>query len=329
MDTGDRDANRGGKQVPWGDGVLDAYLDGELDDMEREAVERYLLADAEAAAYVRSGRLIRQDLHRLFDKRLEAPLPPQHVDLGLAIERATQGDGMPQRHRADWLRLPLQLAAAAVFVIVMLGAIAVGLRAVVGGPADQDLFALFSTGQGDDTSLQQVADDGAAPDATLAAGGATTLDDGTTEPATPGHGAPDFSIFGFNLVGARLLSESDESAMQLVYESEAGRRVELFYSPDAESSETSLTVMEEGLVSALFWRTDGRSYSLIGDVPRDLILEMGRVVDGEWTVPLPSEAAESAGTGDESGAHNTDSSSVTGDGDADAEEIPAAGGESL
>ena len=38
MDTGDRDANRGGKQVPWGDGVLDAYLDGELDEMEREAV---------------------------------------------------------------------------------------------------------------------------------------------------------------------------------------------------------------------------------------------------------------------------------------------------
>ncbi len=328
MDTGGRDANRGGKKVPWGDGILDAYLDGELDDAEREAVEHHLLADAEAAAYVRSGRLIRQDLHRLFDKRLEAPLPPQHVELGLAIERANQVNRMPQQQRGDWLRLPLQLAAAAVFAIVMLGAIAVGLRAIVGGPADQDLFALFSPGSGDDAPLQQVVDDGAAPDATLAAGGAvTTLDDGTTEPAAPGHGAPDFSVFGFNLVGARLLSESDESAMQLVYESEAGRRVELFYSPDAESSETSLTVMEEGLVSALFWRTAGRSYSLIGDVPRDLILEMGRVVDGEWTVPLPGEAAGSTNDGAGLGGDDAGSSAATGDGEA--EDIPAAGGESL
>ncbi len=323
MDTSDRDANQGGKQVPWGDGVLDAYLDGELDDTEREAVERYLLADAEAAAYVRSGRLIRQDLHRLFDKRLEAPLPPQHVELGLAIERASQGNEIRQGYRADWLRLPLQLAAAAVFAVVMLGAIAVGLRAVIGGPADQDLFALFSTGQGDDAAtVQQVSDDGSAADATT-----TVLEDGTAEPAAPGHGAPDFSVFGFNLVGARLLSESDESAMQLVYESEAGRRVELFYSPDAESSETSLTVMEEGLVSALFWRTAGRSYSLIGDVPRDLILEMGRVVDGEWTVPLPSQAAGGASEADGLGADDTDASAATGDGDT--EEIPAAGGESL
>ena len=328
MDTGGRDANRGGKRVPWGDGILDAYLDGELDDAEREAVERYLLADAEAAAYVRSGRLIRQDLHRLFDKRLESPLPPQHVDLGLAIERASQMNGSPQRQHGDWLRLPLQLAAAAVFAIVMLGAIAVGLRAIVGGPSDQDLFALFAPGPGDDAPLQQVVDDGSAPEATLAAGGAaTTLDDGATEPAAPGHGAPDFSVFGFNLVGARLLSENDESAMQLVYESEAGRRVELFYSPDAESSEASLTVMEEGLVSALFWRTDGRSYSLIGDVPRDLILEMGRVVDGEWTVPLPNEAAERANDGAGLGDDDADASAITGDTEAD--EIPAAGGESL
>lgn len=328
MDTNDRDANQGGKKVPWGDGILDAYLDGELDDAEREAVERYLLADAEAAAYVRSGRLIRQDLHRLFDNRLEAPLPPHHVELGLAIERANRVNQMPRPPRAEWLRLPLQLAAAAVFVIVMLGAIAVGLRAVVGGPSDQDLFALFSPGTVDDASLQQVATDGATPDATLAAGGAaTTLDDGTIEPAAPGHGAPDFSVFGFNLVGARLLSESDESAMQLVYESEAGRRVELFYSPDAESSETSLTVMEEGLVSALFWRTDGRSYSLIGDVPRDLILEMGRVVDGEWTVPLPSEAAERANDGAAFGGDDADTSAATGDGESEA--IPAAGGDSL
>ncbi len=307
------------KDVPWGGGVLDAYLDGELDDSEREAVERHLLNDAKAAAYVSSGRQIRRDLHRLFDGRLATPLPPAHVELGLAIERET--NRVRHRPRIEWLRFPVQLAAAAALAIVMLGAIALGLHAMFAGPEDQDLFALFSPEISDDAAggLQPATDD-QTPDATLAVGDAAALDEDTGSEPSIGPGAPDFSPFGFDLVSARLLSNSDDNGMQLIYESETGTRVELFYSPDAGGDETSLTVMDEGPVTALFWRTAGRSYSLIGDVTRETILEMGSVVDGDWTVPLPGATTGMSASEPEPPA--TTSDGVT-------EDIPAAGGESL
>ena len=307
------------KDVPWGGGILDAYLDGELDDADRETVERHLLADADAAAYVSNGRQIRRDLHRLFDGRLATPLPPAHVELGLAIER--EANRVRHRPRAAWLRFPMQMAAAAALVIVILGAIALGLHAMFAGPQDQDLFALFSPDVSDDAAggLQPATDD-QTPDATLAVGEATALDDEPgVEPST-GPGAPDFGPFGFDLVSARLLSNSDDNGMQLIYESETGTRVELFYSPDAGGDETSLTVMDEGPVIALFWRTAGRSYSLIGDVTRETILEMGSVVDGDWTVPLPGGTTGMSASEPEQPATPSQG---------DIEDIPAAGGESL
>jgi hypothetical protein len=159
-----------------------------------------------------------------------------------------------------------------------------------------DLFALFE-------STPQTAPAPAATTAEQAVAASTGqeigLDAATMVSQTSGNddataqagGAPDFSAFGFNLIAARLLSDSKGPGMQLVYESEKGSRVELYYGPDADSSKTSLVLMDEGPVSVLFWHGSGRSYSLVGEIERKTLLEMGRAVNGKWTASLPVASA--------------------------------------
>ena len=52
--------------------------------------------------------------------------------------------------------------------------------------------------------------------------------------------------------------------------------------------------MDEGPVDVLFWHNGGRSYSLVGEVGRDMLLEMGRAVNGKWTAALPVETTPGA-----------------------------------
>jgi anti-sigma factor RsiW len=273
------------------DAMLDAYLDGELDDRNRSAIEAFIETEPAAADYVRRGRRLRHDLHRLFDGRFHETLPPHHAALGAELDRRMHRDD--HRGLRQFVAAPLQIAIGASLVIAL--AAAVGVLFPLGSdPSVQDrLFALFGdTRAGPDTKSppgQEIATPGL-----WLAEAAAVFDRSNEASGEDGDGAldaqgsaPDLSSFGFRLVGARLLAGQGGNSMQLLYEASEGMRVELFYGPDRSSGRTSLVLMDEGPVAVLFWYDGDRSYSLIGEVDRDTLLEMGRVVSGDWTARLP------------------------------------------
>jgi anti-sigma factor RsiW len=287
------------------DEVLGAYIDGELDETMRIEVEAYLAANPRAVEYVQQASKLRDNLHRLFDNQLAVPLPPHHAELAEELER----------HTSCRKRSPIrpQLLAACIAALVLVAGAGLGWRYLSSDITGQRMFALFdqqvpAEGKAQKQQVsggQQVLNDsGGQQVATKQAVAASQGDDleggqpsatGEQAPA-PAVSAPDFSSFGFNLVGTRVLAKHDDRSMQLIYESSEGARVELFYTSGSSISKSSLTLMEEGPIAVLFWHNAGRSYSLIGEVDRNTLLEIGKVVNGEWTVPVP--AAEQSSGGD-------------------------------
>ena len=284
------------------DEVLGAYIDGELDETARIEVEAYLARNPKAVEYIEQARRLRDNLHRLFDPQLAVPLPPHHAELAEELERRT-GSG------PTWHVRP-RLVAACAAALVLLASAGVGWRYLSSDITGQRMFALFDQQMPAEANAKKEQ----APAAERAAGElsgqqvvakpavATSEGDeleggqqATGEQAPPpAASAPDFSSFGFNLVGTRVLAKHDNRSMQLIYESSEGARVELFYTSASSSSKSSLTLMEEGPIAVLFWHNAGRSYSLIGEVDRNTLLEIGKVVNGEWTVPVPA-AEQSSG----------------------------------
>ena len=198
------------------EGTLDAYLDGELDERRMRAVEVHLKADPDAADYVSRGRRLRYDLHLLYDAHFREPLPPRQVELGIELGRR-----LHRRERRTWPKIvmfPVQVAAAAALVIAALAGLGAALPYLDGGGVTQDLFALFERGHAGtkpaDQQLAAATGQEIGPDAAMMVSQAP--DDGGTD--SNSGGAPDFSSFGFNLIAARLISDTKEPAMQLVYE---------------------------------------------------------------------------------------------------------------
>lgn len=280
--------------------TLHAYVDRELGERERLAVEEALEADPAAAGYVARCRSLRRDLHKICDDAFHAPLPPRLVELGCAIQRTRPAA------RAPWYRqmvvLPLRLATAAAVAIGIATsgwlALSAGLQ---GERTPGDLFALLRTGPGLEA---------AAPEGGL---GLASAESGTLDPGAAGtEGAPDLQAFGFGLVGARMLAAGEGPSMQLTYQAADGKRVDLYYAP-SQGEGSQLTLLEEGPVKVLVWRSAGRSWSLVGEVDRDVMLEMGRTVDSQRT----GAATAPSGDGDASG----DGAAVEDDG-----LVPADGG---
>ncbi|AWK87131.1 anti-sigma factor family protein [Azospirillum thermophilum] len=60
---------------------INAYLDGALDDAERQELEHALATDAEAKALLALHRQHVEELHRLYDPILEEDVPSRMLDL--------------------------------------------------------------------------------------------------------------------------------------------------------------------------------------------------------------------------------------------------------
>lgn len=262
---------------PVADDVLGSYLDHELERSRRAAVEAHIAANPSAARFVTESDRVRAGLHRLFDRELTRPLTPAQEALTRQLEQRLRRGGRVRAYR--------KALAVAATVVAMAGAGALGWSYLAPDRPGEALYALFNP---DDDPARPSDGDGHPGIALAVLDGQQASSEealsGDTERPT---GAPDFADFGFGLIGARLLVRDAGESMQLIYESGEGARVELFFSPVDESSRRSLTLMEEGPLSLLFWHNAGHSYSLIGEVDRDTLLEMGKVVNGRWTIDLP------------------------------------------
>ena len=236
-----------------GDMLLQDFVEGRLDPATAARMKEVLAGAPDlqrrAVEHLALAHRLRQHF-AVYDK---TPLPPEIEALGRRLRSA-----LIARRRMD--RVP-RLAGWAVAASVAVMLCGVGWYAT--GPGGPLPFAALNT-------VLSAPKDG--PSALALA--ATTPSSGA--PAS----APDFADLGFKLLETRTIGRGDLDAVQLVYESDDGARVSLYYSDIADGTAPRVAVREEGALSMLFWQDGTRAFSMIGEVDRDTLLKLGRAVSG-------------------------------------------------
>lgn len=273
-------------QGPITEATLAAYVDGELSHERCLEVEAHLARRPEDARCVDAYMWQNRKLHEAFDHVLAEPMPRniEHLEARLRDRLAGRRESTPRA------RILVSLVAAG----VVLGSGWIGYQALQQQPPAAGLFALLDKDITDEST--GTAEPGAVQQAAVAAADDNVEDGASVSGGPDTMAAPDFKPFGFHLIGTRLLQRTDKGpAMQLTYEAKVGTRVSLYFSPADGADKTRLTLREEGPISLLFWHDKGRSYSMIGEVDRDTLLSMGKVVNGKWTAS-PADDDSSSGS---------------------------------
>ncbi|MEX0923948.1 MAG: hypothetical protein WD489_03960 [Rhodovibrionaceae bacterium] len=245
--------------------LLEDYADGRLDTQTERRVEGLIAQDHAQRDKVFRMIALREAIRA--DVSARAGVPTREETYRLIEEIG--------RRRSGPARIPLRKAAmamaACLLLVAMTGVVWSQFGADKGGLQQAALQTLLAP-VGDKTQAQAV--EGAAIPATI---------DATTPATTPRQGmpefVPDFAASGFNLVETRVLSGEPDEAVHLLYEAKNGHRVSLYYSRGSEKGQNQqVTLRQEGPLAVLFWYADGRSFSMIGEVERSVMIELARTV---------------------------------------------------
>ncbi|AYF86984.1 MULTISPECIES: anti-sigma factor [unclassified Pseudomonas] len=235
-----------------GEDDLHAYLDGQLDAEQRQAVEAYLAANPEAAAQVEAWRRDAQALRAALASPGLAPNP--RLD-PRAIRRSMHA------------RKQRRLALAASFVLA-LGAGGIGgwqardMSLAAANPPMQDALQahrLFSASPVVDIQVTRPGELQAWLDQRFS------------------HAAriPDLSPYGFNPVGGRWLVTEQGAAALLLFEDGQGQRVSLYLrAPGSLYPSMKRGQRRDGELEARYWSRDGYNYALVsreGDPRGDVL----------------------------------------------------------
>lgn len=254
------------------DSDLHGFVDGQLDPETRARVEEWLTQNPEDAARVREWQSQKDLLHEAFDDVLEEPMPPA---MEARLSGATGDDGPddgPDGGRAynigarAWMR-----AAAAVLVFVA----GIGVGWMIRGqtvPADGAQFVrqAISAHVVYVKERRHAVEVWAKEERHLVAWLSNKLKHRIK--------APDLTGVGFRLVGGRLVADEGSPAAQFMFEDTTGRRVTLYTRRDREGAETSFRFVGRGDVSAFYWIGKPLAFALIGDMKREELLSLSRIV---------------------------------------------------
>jgi len=256
------------KTDPELDTMLHAFVDGELDAQDEQAVRAHLETNAEAARRAEDYRHQRDALHALYDEVLDEPLS--------ADMRAALSAPLGKRAPRVW-NTPLWRMAAAVALFV------------VGGFSGWWSHTLSPSGTPVETAQST-------PYVSRAIGAHVVYAAEVRHPVEVGADeerhlinwlskrlghdvrAPKLGEAGFDLVGGRLLPDDAKPAAQFMYENPAGQRVTLYVSLDTGRTQTAFRIVEKEGTSAIYWVEGDLGYALAGDLPRAEMLKIARLV---------------------------------------------------
>jgi len=88
--------------------------------------------------------------------------------------------------------------------------------------------------------------------------------------------APDLAAEGFDLVGGRLLPAGQKAAAHLLYEDAKGNRISIYVTPEGAEKAKGIYKDEEGAASAIYWLDKGWGCAVVGTLPQDQLLDIGR-----------------------------------------------------
>jgi len=88
--------------------------------------------------------------------------------------------------------------------------------------------------------------------------------------------APDLQAEGFHLVGGRLLPAGQKTAGLLLYEDAKGDRISIYVTAEGEEKSKGIYKEETGGASAVYWLDEGWGCAVVGTLPQDRLLDVGR-----------------------------------------------------
>jgi anti-sigma factor RsiW len=268
------------------DAVLSAYVDGEVDDVERERVEAWLRDHPDDRARVQAWADDRAALSGLFGEVLGAPPPDR---LLAAVWRRPTSFG---RSRAA--------VAAAAAGLLLAGAL------IGGGGVWQ-------------WQQQRLAQQEARLRTQLAAGTAQ----GWVERAALAHSVYvaeprhavevqaqeehlsrwltrridipvklfDLREQGFELVGGRLLPDGPGKSAQLMYQDAQKHRVTVYLRKPEQGTDAAFRYEQHGALGMFYWVEEGAGYALVGELPKATLLALARAIYQQHPVRQPDPEA--------------------------------------
>ncbi len=273
---------------------LHRYLDGEMAPEERQAFERWLEGEPEAAEALAHFREDRDCLREILAPVLEAPVPERLVqaaerlaarseDLqeGLQSEElvdrgaGTHGECPPhadgRRVRGQWGGWQQIAMAILIFVAGTSLGLFVGSNAE---PAATSRLQIAKRAIDAHTvyvsEVRHPVEVGANEKAHLVAWLSKRLGARLV--------APDLSRQGFRLVGGRLLPSDDKPAALLMYENEAAERLTLYIVGNLENRQTAFRLSQRGEVKSFYWLDGPLAYALSGAIGRRPLLAIANTV---------------------------------------------------
>ena len=288
---------------------LSAWLDGELEGAERDALRAWLRAHPEDDAQVQAWAGDRDALRALFDPVLDEPVPEALRQLVQAAELPTPAPA-PERAPAAlaraWHQRPWAQAAMAAGLLLAGGVLGAALSQRNGGGNGSRLVAASGIGaSGAPAQGQNAAAEATPPWAQRAAAAHAVYvpevrhpvevsvreGDLAQQKAQEEHLARwltkrlampvklvDLSAQGYSLVGGRLLPDANRPSAHFMYENAQGKRVTLYLRKPETTAEVAFRHQQQGDNGLLYWVDEGYGWALVGAMPREQLLAMAELV---------------------------------------------------
>lgn len=267
------------------DALLSAWLDGELDEVQRGQVESWLASHPDDAERVRRWGADRDALRDRLSPWLHEPVPKA---LRATVMRARSGATGVWRQAAmagglllaggvagAWLMGQLQgadrpVAAARPVEWVQRAAVAHAVYAPeVRHPVE------VNTEQGSELE-QRAQEDHLARWLTKRLAMPVTLFDLRAQ--------------GFELVGGRLLPDIAAPSAQLMYQNGSGQRVTVYLRKPESSTPAAFRFERQGELSLFYWVDGPTGYALVGPLPRERLLALAEAIyrQGQGAASAPA-----------------------------------------
>jgi len=251
-----------------GEAELHAYLDGELDDEARGAVESWLKNHPDEAARLEALRGDLNVLSGVHADILREPVP-ENLRAMVSRTRAPAGAARPGSSlRENWMR------AAASVVLLLVGATAGWIAhgsAIPPRSGDAKVFIDHAvSAHVVFTKEQRHAVEAKATEKHLV----RWLSRRVGRTLNP----PVLKSAGYDLVGGRLVADDGGPAAQFMYQNADKNRLTLYVRSARGAKDTSFRIATERGVSAFYWIEAPYAYALIGKIERDNLVALGEIV---------------------------------------------------
>ena len=237
---------------------INAYLDGELADREREDLEALIAEDPAVEARLAAYQTADDQLRAALDPITGEGVPPHLLNVLLAEPRR--------------MVVRLRWAAAATIAIFLLG----GLAGWFYAQNDRVVLAARDTATQAQTAHRVYVSEVRHP-VEVEAAEYDHLVGWLSKRLGHPLVAPDFGARDFHLIGGRLLPGAGMAAAQFMYENKAGERITFYIAQNPGAAKTAFRLSEVDTVRTFYWLDGPFGYAISGTIGEATMLDLAHL----------------------------------------------------